>query len=53
MWYKKCDIYILELGSIRSGVDHYVYFKLVSDSIMYLVLYVDDILLIENDREPI
>ena len=48
MWYKKFDTYMLGLGFTRSKVDHCVYFKLVSDHIIYLVLYVDDMLLIGN-----
>jgi hypothetical protein len=53
MWYKKFDTYMLGLGFTRSKVDHYVYFKLISDHLIYLVLYVDDMLLIGNDKEII
>jgi hypothetical protein len=34
-------------------VDHCVYFKLINDHLIYLVLYVDDMLLIGNDKEII
>jgi hypothetical protein len=34
-------------------VDHYVYFKLIGDHLIYLVLYVDDMLLIGNNKEII
>jgi hypothetical protein len=34
-------------------VDHRVYFKLIGDHLIYLVLYVDDMLLIGNDKEII
>jgi hypothetical protein len=37
--YQKFDTYILGLGFTRSKVDHYVYFKLVGDRLIYLVLY--------------
>ena len=41
------------LGFTRSKVDHYVYFKLIGDRVIYLVLYVDDMLLIGNNKEII
>jgi hypothetical protein len=41
MWYQKFDTYLLGLGFIRSKVDHYLYFKLIGDHLIYLVLYVD------------
>ena len=53
MWYHKFDTYIRGLGFNRSKVDHYVYFKLIGDRVIYLVLYVDDTLLIGNDKEII
>jgi hypothetical protein len=53
MWYKKIDTYILGLGFTTIKVDHYVYFKLVSDHLIYLVLYVGDMLLLGNDKEII
>jgi len=34
-------------------VDQCAYFKLVGDHLIYLVFYVDDMLLIGNDREII
>eukprot|EP00253_Pinus_taeda_P030043 PITA_30043 len=33
--------------------DHCVYFKLIGDRVIYLVLYVDDMLLVGNDKELI
>ena len=53
MWYKKIDTYILGLGFTRSKVDHCVYFKLLGDRLIYLVLYVDGMLLIGNNKEII
>ena len=53
MWYQKFDTYIRGLGFTRSKEDHCVYFKLIGDRVIYLVLYVDDILLIGNDKEII
>ena len=34
-------------------MDHYVYFKLIGDLAIYLVLYVDDMLLIGSEKEII
>jgi hypothetical protein len=53
MWYQKIDTYMLGLGFTRSKEDHYVYFKLIGDHLIYLVLYVDDMLLIGNNKEII
>ena len=53
MWYQKFDTYMLGLGFTRSKEDHCVYFKLFGDHLIYLVLYVDDMLLIGNNKEII
>ena len=50
MWYQKFDTYILGLGFTRSKVDHCVYFKLVGDDFIYVVLYVDDMFSIGNNE---
>ena len=51
MWYQKFDTFIQGHGFTRSKVDHCVYFKLIGDHVIYLVLYVDDMLLVGNDKE--
>jgi hypothetical protein len=53
MWYQKFDTYMLGLGFTRSKEDHCVYFKLICDHLIYLVLYVDGMLLIGNNKEII
>ena len=53
MWYHKFNIYMLGLEFTRSKADHYVYFKLIGDQLIYLILYVNDMLLIGNDKEII
>eukprot|EP00253_Pinus_taeda_P021872 PITA_21872 len=53
MWYQKFDTFIRGLGFTRSKADHCVYFKLIGDRVIYLVLYVDDMLLFGNDKEII
>jgi hypothetical protein len=50
MWYTKFDTCMLGLGFTRSKEDHYVYFKSIGDHLIYLVLYVDDIFLIGNNK---
>jgi hypothetical protein len=53
MWYQKFDTYMMGLGFTRSKEDHCVYFKLIGDHLIYLVLYVDDMLLTGNNKEII
>eukprot|EP00253_Pinus_taeda_P007071 PITA_07071 len=53
MWYQKFDTFIRGLGFTRSKADHCVYFKLIGDHVIYLVLDVDDMLLVGNDKEII
>ena len=53
MWYQKFDTSIRGLGFTRSKADHCVYFKLICDRVMYFLLYVDDMLLVGNDKEII
>jgi hypothetical protein len=53
MWYQKFDTYMLGLGFTRNKEDQCVYFKLIGDHLIYLVLYVDDMLLIGNNKEII
>jgi hypothetical protein len=52
-WYKNFDTCMLGLEFTRSQEDHFVYFKLIGDHLIYLVLYVDDMLLIGNNKEII
>lgn len=49
MWYKKFDLYILGLGFVRSQVDHCVYCKQVGEYFVYVLLYVNYKLLVENN----
>jgi len=53
MWYQNFDTYIWGLGFTRRKAYHCVYFKLIGECVIYLVLYVDDMLLIGNDKEII
>ena len=53
MWYQKLDTYIPGLRFVRSKVDHCVYYKQVGEHFIYVVLYVDDMLLVGNNMEVI
>jgi hypothetical protein len=53
MWYKKFDTYMLGLGFTRNKEDHCVYFKFIGDHLIYLFVYVDDMLMIGNDKKII
>ena len=53
MWYKKFDTYILVLGFVTSKANHYVYYKKVGEHFIYVVLNVDDMLLVGKNMEVI
>ena len=53
MWYQKFDTYILGLGFLRIKVDHYVYSKHIGVHFINIKLYVDDVLLIGNNKDAI
>lgn len=46
MWYKTFETYVLSLRFLR--FNHCVYFKSENDRILFIVIYVDDMLLIGN-----
>ena len=48
-WYFKFDEVITSLGFVENKVDHCVYLKNSGSKLIFLVLYVDDILLASND----
>jgi hypothetical protein len=53
MRYQKFDTFILGLGFTRNKSSHYVCLKLVGDYFIYLIMYVDYMLLIGNNKEII
>jgi hypothetical protein len=53
MWYQNFVTYMLGLGFRRRKEDHCVYFKLIGDHLIYLLLYVDDMLLRGNNKDII
>lgn len=50
IWYKKVDTNIQGLDFPRRKEDGCLYNKLLGDCVIYLALYVDDIILIINER---
>ena len=53
MWYQKLDTYIIGLGFVRNKANSCVYTKQVGEHYINIVLYVDDMLLIENNMNAI
>jgi hypothetical protein len=53
MWYQNFVTYILILGFVRSKVDHFIYSKEEGGHFIYVELYVNDKLLIENHMDAI
>ncbi|RVW41324.1 Retrovirus-related Pol polyprotein from transposon TNT 1-94 [Vitis vinifera] len=50
-WYKRFDKYMLDISFNRSSHDGCVYFKLTEDSMIYLLLYVDDMLVACKEKK--
>jgi hypothetical protein len=53
MWYQKFDTYILSLGFVRSKFDQCIYSKEESGHFIYVVFYVNDMLLNGNNMDAI
>lgn len=53
MWYQKFGMHIQEFGFVRSWVYHCVYSKTVGDHFIYVVLYVENKLLVGKNMELI
>ena len=53
-WYKRFDGFMIDQGYSRSHYDHCVYFKNLKDgSFIYLLLYVDDMLIASSNKVEI
>ncbi|KAJ4718466.1 Retrovirus-related Pol polyprotein from transposon TNT 1-94 [Melia azedarach] len=53
-WYKRFDSYMIEIGYTRSPYDCCVYYsKATNGSLIYLVLYVDDILIATENKSDV
>ena len=44
-WYGRIDSFLTSLGFTKSKVDHNLYFKVMDDEPVILLLYVDDLFL--------
>jgi len=53
MWYLQFDAFVLSIRYLRSKLEHCVYYKFDNDRILIIALYVDDILLIGNNKNMI
>jgi hypothetical protein len=49
-WYKRFDSFMISHGFKRSDYDSRVYLKTVNGSAIYLLLYVDDMLIAAKDK---
>lgn len=48
-WYERIDQYLLSLGFLKNDADPNIYFKVIDDKALILVLYVDDLFLTGED----
>jgi hypothetical protein len=53
MWYQKFDTYVLRLRFVKSKANNCVYCKQVGEHFLYVVLYVNDMLLVGNKMKLI
>ena len=49
-WYGQIDRYLASLGFTESDADPNLYYKIVEDEPLILVLYVDDLFLTKNEK---
>jgi hypothetical protein len=49
-WYEKMDGFLMSLGFSKSVVDPNLYYHIVGDECLILVLYVDDLFLTGSER---
>jgi hypothetical protein len=52
-WYRRFDSFMISHGFKRSDYDSCVYLKIVNGSTIYLLLYVDDMLIAAKDKSEI
>lgn len=52
-WYKRFDSFMISQGFKRSNYDSCIYLKIIKGSTIYLLLYVDDMLIAAKDKEEI
>jgi hypothetical protein len=49
-WYGRIDSFLTSLGFTKSKVDSNLYFKVMNDELMILLLYVDDLFLTREEK---
>ena len=49
-WYRRIDGYLVNMGFTKSDADPNLYYKIMDDEPLILVLYVDDLFLIGNEK---
>ena len=52
-WYERIDSFLTSLGFTKSKVDPNLYFKVIEDELVILLLYVDDLFLRGNEKQII
>ena len=50
-WYGRIDIFLMRLGFTKSKADPNLYFKVIEDEPIILLLYMDDLFLTGNEKE--
>ena len=49
-WYERIDNYLSKLGYSKNEAESNIYFKTSNDEMLILVLYIDDLLIIGDDK---
>ena len=49
-WYGRIDSFLMSMGFVNSKVYPNLYFKVIEDELVILLLYVDDIFLTRNEK---
>ena len=52
-WYKKFDSFIMNIGYKRLSSDHCVYYKRFENNNFIILLYVDDVLVVDSNKDRI
>ena len=50
-WYGRIDSFLISMGFTKSKVDPNIYMKIMDDEPVILLLYVDDLFLIGNEKQ--
>ena len=50
-WYGRMDSFLTSMGFIKSKADPNIYMKMMDDELVILLLYVDNLFLIGNEKQ--